>query len=82
MGVNSLLVEGGCEIFTSFIEQQLYDRISFFIAPKIIGSGRDAIGDLGIDQMNDSVHLKNIEMDTFENNFYITGRRSDVHGTY
>lgn len=47
-GVASVLVEGGSRIITSLLAQKLVDRLVVAIAPKLIGSGTDAIGDLGI----------------------------------
>lgn len=37
--VQSVLVEGGANVFSQFIERDLFDDIYFFIAPKIIGKG-------------------------------------------
>ena len=39
MGVCSILVEGGGALVSSVLEKDLYDEISFFVAPKIIGKG-------------------------------------------
>lgn len=36
--ITALLVEGGAEVFHSFLRQNLVDEIELFIAPKIIGS--------------------------------------------
>src|SRR5262245_21838205 len=44
--LTSLLVEGGAEVAGSFIEQRLVDKVTFFIAPKIIG-GREALSGIG-----------------------------------
>jgi diaminohydroxyphosphoribosylaminopyrimidine deaminase/5-amino-6-(5-phosphoribosylamino)uracil reductase len=62
--VTSLLVEGGAEVAASFIEQRLVDKVTFFIAPKIIG-GRDAlsgIGGSGIAKLNDALELEGVEV--------------------
>jgi len=50
--VAALLTEGGSEIITSFIKSTLVDRVIIIMAPKIIGSGKDAVGDLSITHMN------------------------------
>jgi len=37
--IGSLLIEGGSEIFSQFINQSLFDELYLIIAPKIYGSG-------------------------------------------
>ena len=59
---STVMVEGGAEIFTSFIREDLADRIVFALAPKILGAGKEAIGDLGINLVDDGVHLKNLKI--------------------
>jgi len=59
---STVMVEGGAEIFTSFLKEKLVDRIVFALAPKILGSGKDAIGDLGITLVDDGVHLNDLKM--------------------
>ncbi len=46
LGVRSILVEGGAEIFSSFLRAGLADRIDLFTAPKIIGRGVAAFSSL------------------------------------
>jgi diaminohydroxyphosphoribosylaminopyrimidine deaminase/5-amino-6-(5-phosphoribosylamino)uracil reductase len=51
-GIDSLLVEGGAAVFTSFIRDKLVDRKLAMIAPKIIGAdGIPLIGELGVSVM-------------------------------
>jgi diaminohydroxyphosphoribosylaminopyrimidine deaminase/5-amino-6-(5-phosphoribosylamino)uracil reductase len=45
-GVRSILVEGGAEVFSSFLRAGLADRIDLFTAPKIIGQGIAAFSSL------------------------------------
>jgi diaminohydroxyphosphoribosylaminopyrimidine deaminase/5-amino-6-(5-phosphoribosylamino)uracil reductase len=57
--LTSLLVEGGSEVNGAFIERGLADKLTFFLAPKIIG-GRDAIpaiGGAGFDALRDALEL-------------------------
>lgn len=46
-GIRSILVEGGAAVTTAFLRSGLYDRLTTYIAPIIIGSGIEAVGDLG-----------------------------------
>jgi riboflavin-specific deaminase-like protein len=48
IGIRSLMVEGGSGIITSLLRARLVDRLVVCIAPKVLGAGLDAVGDLGI----------------------------------
>jgi diaminohydroxyphosphoribosylaminopyrimidine deaminase / 5-amino-6-(5-phosphoribosylamino)uracil reductase len=56
-GVGSVMVEGGARLITSFLGNRLVDRLAVCIAPKILGSGIEAVGDLGICELDDSLTL-------------------------
>jgi diaminohydroxyphosphoribosylaminopyrimidine deaminase/5-amino-6-(5-phosphoribosylamino)uracil reductase len=59
-GIISVLVEGGKEVFTSFLRTGEVDRVIIFIAPKFFGQGLSAIGDLGIHRPDKALQLKEI----------------------
>ena len=50
-GVGSVLVEGGAEMITALLRARLVDRLVVCVAPKILGSGIEAVGDLGISEL-------------------------------
>src|SRR5438477_1475076 len=54
-GVRSLLVEGGRGIITATLRERLVERLTVCIAPKVLGEGIAAIGDLQIDRLRDAV---------------------------
>jgi 3,4-dihydroxy 2-butanone 4-phosphate synthase/GTP cyclohydrolase II len=54
-GIASLLIEGGRGIITSALREHLVDRLTVCIAPKVIGEGIEAVGDLSIDYLRDAV---------------------------
>ena len=59
LGVRSVLVEGGARVITSFLAAKLVDRVVVGIAPAIIGTGIEAVGDLGVARVADGVRLGN-----------------------
>lgn len=71
--ITSLLVEGGAEIFSSFIRQRLFDKISIFIAPILIGDGVDAIRGLHIDRIKEAVELINVNIKRIDAQLFIQG---------
>ncbi|MGY1622129.1 GTP cyclohydrolase II [Geodermatophilus sp. SYSU D00965] len=58
-GVRSLLVEGGARVITSLLGGGLVDRAVIGTAPKIIGAGKEAVGDLGIGRVAEGIVLRN-----------------------
>lgn len=53
--IASLLVEGGAAIATSFLKEKSVDRLVTIIAPKILGAGVAAVGDLGKKNMEEAL---------------------------
>ncbi|WP_366180778.1 bifunctional diaminohydroxyphosphoribosylaminopyrimidine deaminase/5-amino-6-(5-phosphoribosylamino)uracil reductase RibD [Actinomyces timonensis] len=47
-GIGHVLVEGGATVLTAFLAADLVDELVVHIAPLLLGSGRCAVGDLGI----------------------------------
>jgi diaminohydroxyphosphoribosylaminopyrimidine deaminase / 5-amino-6-(5-phosphoribosylamino)uracil reductase len=73
--LTSLLIEGGSEVAASFVEQKLLDKVTLFVAPKLIG-GRDAyplLGGAGIADIADALNLRDIKITTHDEDFEITG---------
>ena len=62
LGVRSVMVEGGAALITSFLSERLVDRLAVCIAPKILGRGIEAVGDLGIGDLTDSLTLADISI--------------------
>ncbi|MDD5127353.1 MAG: bifunctional diaminohydroxyphosphoribosylaminopyrimidine deaminase/5-amino-6-(5-phosphoribosylamino)uracil reductase RibD [Dehalococcoidales bacterium] len=57
-GISSVLVEGGAEVITSLLRQKLADRLVIFIAPKVMGKGIEAVGDLRISEVGKVLKLE------------------------
>jgi diaminohydroxyphosphoribosylaminopyrimidine deaminase/5-amino-6-(5-phosphoribosylamino)uracil reductase len=62
--ISSLIVEGGSEVAGSFVAQQLIDKATFFVAPKIIGGiySFPAVGGPGFDRLSEVIELKDVEV--------------------
>lgn len=56
-GVRSVMVEGGAALITALLCDRLVDRLAVCVAPKILGRGIEAVGDLGICDLTDSLTL-------------------------
>ena len=64
-GITSVLVEGGSAILTSFIEQNLWNRMSVFIAPLFIGGGLQAVKSPAPEYINNAARFRNIQYETY-----------------
>jgi len=73
MGITSVIVEGGSTVQTECLKNGDADRIVLFIAPKILGSGIDAIGDLGIRNINSALALQDLSIRRLKTDLMITG---------
>lgn len=74
--ITCLLVEGGAGVNGSFIEQNLVDKVFWFVAPKIIG-GRSApgpVGGAGITALADAMKLSDISLHRLGEDICIEGR--------
>lgn len=57
LGITSVLIEGGASIITSVLRNRMADRLVIIIAPKIIGRGIEAVGNLNIARIDDAYRL-------------------------
>lgn len=72
--IQSVLVEGGANVAGKFLDARLVNKVSFFIAPKIIG-GSDAptaVGGQGARKLAEGIELQDVE---------VTQRGQDVEFT-
>ena len=75
-GIDSILLEGGATLNAAFLEAGCVDEVYAFIAPKIIGGehSKSPVGGQGIELMKDAVMLKDIKIETFDNDILIKGK--------
>ncbi|MBO5956941.1 MAG: bifunctional diaminohydroxyphosphoribosylaminopyrimidine deaminase/5-amino-6-(5-phosphoribosylamino)uracil reductase RibD [Bacteroidales bacterium] len=75
-GIDSILLEGGTTLNAAFLEAGCVDEVYAFIAPKIIGGkhSKSPVGGQGIELMKDAIMLKDIKIETFDNDILIKGK--------
>lgn len=69
--IASVLVEGGSEVYTSFVKEGLYDSLFLFISPKILGSGIPFVNNIGISKLNSLRKIKVVNIETFDDDILI-----------
>ena len=75
MEIQSVLVEGGSEIAGAFCDAKLVDKITFIVAPIVIGGSNApiAIGGRGAASLNEALRLIDVAVTPYGHDFEITG---------
>lgn len=61
LGMRAILIEGGRSLISSALRASIVDRVVVCIAPKILGSGIDAVGDIGASSLGDALTFSSLE---------------------
>ena len=79
--LHSLLVEGGAHVAGRFLEAGLVDKVSFFVAPVIIGGdAKSAVGGTGAPTVGEALRLRDIDITRHGDDVEITGYLKAVNG--
>jgi diaminohydroxyphosphoribosylaminopyrimidine deaminase / 5-amino-6-(5-phosphoribosylamino)uracil reductase len=73
--IQSVLVEGGANVAGALLHARLIDKVTFFMAPRLIG-GREApnaIGGVGANLLTDAIDLEDVEITQRGVDYEITG---------
>lgn len=76
--VQSLLVEAGPGLATALLAQDLVDRVLWFVAPKLLGRGTPAVGDLGTARMADALAFAEAAWETVGPDACVLGSLRDA----
>lgn len=73
--IQTVLVEGGTAVAGAFVDAKLVDKVTFMIAPIIIGGSKApaAIGGHGANELSDALRLQDIEIVRHGDDLEITG---------
>ncbi len=63
-GIRDIWLEGGPTLAAAFIAAGLVDEVYAYVAPGLLGSGRAAVGDLGIGTIEEMVRLELVDATT------------------
>jgi riboflavin-specific deaminase-like protein len=73
-GVGSMLLEGGRQLITSALRARLVDRLVVCISPKVMGTGIEAVGDLGVDWLGEALTFEESVFMNLEGDIIFDGR--------
>jgi diaminohydroxyphosphoribosylaminopyrimidine deaminase/5-amino-6-(5-phosphoribosylamino)uracil reductase len=73
--LQSVLIEGGSTIAGEFLDSGLVNKVTFFIAPKIVGGveAPSAVGGVGVDAMAEALELENVTVVRRAKDIEVTG---------
>lgn len=73
--LQSVLIEGGAGLAGKFVDAGLVNKVTFFIAPKLVGgtAAPSAIGGVGIEKMADALELERVSVVQRGKDLEITG---------
>lgn len=71
--INSLLVEGGRGVYSSFLKENLVQKITFVMAPKILGDGLSPFENIKMSSVSDSLRLSHIQVKTISDHLIVEG---------
>ena len=79
-GIAALLIEGGRELITAALHAHLADRLVVCIAPKVIGAGVEAVGDLHIGHMSEALTFARVSVTTVGEDLIFDGQLQPALG--
>ena len=76
LGICSLYIEGGAALLSSFLEQQLVDRVSIYIAPKFLGGGKQVELPYPASKMQDALFFETGTWKKFNRDVVMLSKRN------
>jgi diaminohydroxyphosphoribosylaminopyrimidine deaminase/5-amino-6-(5-phosphoribosylamino)uracil reductase len=76
-GVNELHVEAGHKLNGSFVREGLVDELLIYVAPRLIGAGRELAAFGPLASLDDAVGLRYTAADRIGDDLRIVARRTD-----
>jgi diaminohydroxyphosphoribosylaminopyrimidine deaminase/5-amino-6-(5-phosphoribosylamino)uracil reductase len=70
----NLFLEGGSDLAAAFIRENFVHRVSLFMNPSFLGTGKSALGDFGLTKLGERPVLKQIESRWIDGDLFISGR--------
>jgi riboflavin biosynthesis pyrimidine reductase len=80
-GLGSIMVEGGATLHTSLLKRGLWDALTVFVAPLILGEGVEAVGDLGIGSPDRGIALEELRVEAGAGFTRIDARRGEAENS-
>lgn len=80
-GVQRVFIEGGPTIASAFLRAGLFDEVVAYIAPTLLGGGMLALGDIGVQTIDDQVRLRTASVERLGDDLLIVATPSTGPGS-
>ena len=74
IGIQHVFLEGGPTLASAFLAAGLVDEVVAYVAPKLLGSGRAAVADLGIESVTGALEIEVEDVTVLGHDVRVTGR--------
>lgn len=74
--IRSVLVEGGARVLSSFVQWSLWDKVTLFIAPRLLGGGISVLSGLAYERIAEAVELQGCLFSRVGNGMMVSGYRA------
>jgi len=71
-GVRHLLVEGGPALVAAFLQAAAVDELHAYLAPKLLGSGKSAVGPFGINTISAAPEFQTVKTKRLGNDIFLS----------
>ena len=69
----SVLIEGGASVASSALQEKVVDKIVWFLAPILIGTGRDALAEYSANRLLEAPRLRDVQTERIGDDVMISG---------
>lgn len=80
-GIVSVIAEGGATLHGALVDAGLVDRVVFYLAPLLLGSGLAAVSGRGVEKLSDALRLSHLRVEHIGDDLRIEGE-CNVHGNH
>ncbi len=72
-GIYSVLIEGGASVASSALQDKIADKIIWFLAPILIGNGRDALAEYSVGSLLEAPRMRDVQSERIGDDVMISG---------
>ena len=72
-GIFSVLIEGGASVSSSALRENVVDKVVWFVAPILLGEGRDALAEYSLSRLVEAPRLRDVQIERIDDDLMWSG---------